>query len=156
MNLVFFEIHKVMVDNQLNENIVHWMSFLRNPNEERDMLEKDDFFKEAYEELERLSQDRDKVWAYEMAFKAIKDEESKLKDTALAAQRKGLAQGLAQGLEQGRAEGVAEGLEQGRSEGELKAKIELVKKMRAHSLGHEEIAEMASMSPDKVLSILQK
>ncbi len=50
MNLVFVEIHKVMVDNQLNENIGHGMSFLRNPNEERNMLEKDDFFKEAYEE----------------------------------------------------------------------------------------------------------
>ncbi len=50
MNLVFVEIHKVMKGNQLNENIGHGMSFLRNPNEERNMLEKDDFFKEAYEE----------------------------------------------------------------------------------------------------------
>ncbi len=79
-----------------------------------------------------------------MEFKAIKDEESKLKDTTLAAGRKGLAQGR------------AEGLEQGRAEGELKAKIELMKKMHAHGSSHEQIAELFSISPDKVLSILQK
>ncbi len=94
--------------------------------------------------MRTTGQDPDKVWADEMAFQAIRDEESKLKDTALAAQRRWLAQGLAQGLEQGRAEG------------ELKAKIELIEKMHAHGASHEQVAELFSISPNKVLSILQK
>ena len=140
LNLVFVEINKVLLDNNLSENVVHWMNFIRNPNEEREMLEHDDSFKEAYEELERLSKDPSKVWAYEMAFKAIKDEESRIKDTASVAQAKGRAQGLAEG----------------RAEGKAEAEIEFIQKMQAKGLTIEQIADLLSISAEQVLSSLQK
>ena len=120
------------MDNNLSENVVHWMNFIRNPNEEREMLEHDDSFKEAYEELERLSKDPSKVWAYEMAFKAIKDEESRIKDTASVAQAKG------------------------RAEGKAEAEIEFIQKMQAKGLTIEQIADLLSISAEQVLSSLQK
>ena len=112
------------------------------------MLEHDDSFKEAYEELERLSKDPSKVWAYEMAFKAIKDEEARMKDTALVAQAKGRAEGLA--------EGRAQGMAQGETQGKLKAEIEFIEKMQAKGLSLEQIADLLSISTEKVLSVLKK
>lgn len=68
------------------------------------MLEKKESFKDAYEELERLSRDPEKRWAYEMAFKALKDEEVRLIDRKKAEQMqldKAMQKGMQQGMQQG-------------------------------------------------------
>ena len=134
ISLIFFEINKVLLDNNLSESRVDWMNFIRNPNQERDMLEHDDSFKEAYEELEKLSQDPNKVWVYEMAFKEIKDEE--FKDTTSVAQAKGRAQGKAAG--------------------KAAAEIEFIEKMQAKGLTLEQIAHLLSMSSEQVTRALKK
>ena len=105
LEIKFLEVKKNFPHNdKIHENLIHWMNFIKNPNEERAMLEDKYPFKEAYEELERLSKDPANKWAYESAYKAIKDEESRIKDASLVAEAKGLAKGLAEGLAEGKAE----------------------------------------------------
>jgi flagellar biosynthesis/type III secretory pathway protein FliH len=142
------------------------MNFIKNPNEERAMLEDKYPFKEAYEELERLSKDPANKWAYESAYRAIKDEESRIKDASLVAEAKGLAKGLAEGKAEGltegvlkgKAEGLAEGKAEGLAEGVLKGKAEtemtMIKKMHANGLSIEQIAQFTAMHQSDILQIL--
>ena len=101
LEISFLEVKKEFSDNHKRDpEIVNWMKFMKAPNEERMMLQYQEPFKSAYEELERLSKDPAKKWAYESAYKLIKDEESRLKDAGIAGEARGLAQGKAEGIKQ--------------------------------------------------------
>ena len=74
-----------------------------------EMAEKDLYLKEAYEELERLSMDEEKRYAYEAREKALRDHISMMN----YAMEKGLQEGRDKGYAEGRDKGYAEGREEG-------------------------------------------
>ncbi|MBM4222832.1 MAG: Rpn family recombination-promoting nuclease/putative transposase [Gammaproteobacteria bacterium] len=55
LKIVFLEINKADLDNNLENRVIEWAHFIKNAEKEKSMLAKKDRFKEAYEELERLS-----------------------------------------------------------------------------------------------------
>jgi len=128
-------------------------------------LQQQEPFKSAYEELERLSKDPAKKWAYESAYKLIKDEESRLKDAGLAGEARGLAQGrtiglaegIAQGKAEGKAEGIAEGIAQGKAEGEAegtkKQRLITISRMLQEGFSVAQIAQLNDLAEEEVKAI---
>jgi predicted transposase/invertase (TIGR01784 family) len=166
LEISFLEVKKEFSDNHKRDpKIVDWMKFMKAPNEERMTLQQQEPFKSAYEELERLSKDPAKKWAYESAYKLIKDEESRLKDAGLAGEARGLAQGrtiglaegIVQGIAQGKAEGIAEGIAQGKAEGEAegtkKQRLITISRMLQEGFSVAQIAQLNDLAEEEVKAI---
>jgi flagellar biosynthesis/type III secretory pathway protein FliH len=129
------------------------MKFMKAPNEERMTLQQQEPFKSAYEELERLSKDPAKKWAYESAYKLIKDEESRLKDAGLAGEARGLAQGRTIGLAEGIAQGKAEGKAEGIAEGTKKQRLITISRMLQEGFSVAQIAQLNDLAEEQVKAI---
>ena len=63
------------------------------------------------------------------------------------------AKGMAQGRAEGEAKGRAEGEAKGRAEGEAKGRADTVRRMLAHGLSPEQIAEYTDLSLDEIKMI---
>ncbi|NBW56464.1 hypothetical protein EBR43_01510, partial [bacterium] len=109
--------------------------------------------KSAYEELERLSKDPAKKWAYESAYKLIKDEESRLKDAGLAGEARGLAQGRTIGLAEGIAQGIAQGKAEGEAEGTKKQRLITISRMLQEGFSVAQIAQLNDLAEEEVKAI---
>ena len=103
LEIMVLELKKLPPEAQSEEGVVRWMRFLSGKGKEdlAEMAEKDLYLKEAYEELERLSMDEEKRYAYEAREKALRDHISMMNYA------------MEKGLQEGRDKGYAEGREEG-------------------------------------------
>ena len=87
MELHVLELKKLPPEDQNENGVIRWMRFLggKNRKEFEDMAEKDEYIKEAYEDLKKLSLDEQKRLEYEVRQKAIRDHNSQMK----SAERRG-------------------------------------------------------------------
>ena len=115
LEIMVLELKKLPPEAQSEEGVVRWMRFLSGKGKEdlAEMAEKDLYLKEAYEELERLSMDEEKRYAYEAREKALRDHISMMN----YAMEKGLQEGRDKGYAEGRDKGYAEGRDKGYAEG---------------------------------------
>ena len=111
LEIMVLELKKLPPEAQSEEGVVRWMRFLSGKGKEdlAEMAEKDLYLKEAYEELERLSMDEEKRYAYEAREKALRDHISMMNYA--------MEKGLQEGRDKGYAEGRDKGYEEGREEG---------------------------------------
>ena len=113
LEIMVLELKKLPPEAQSEEGVVRWMRFLSGKGKEdlAEMAEKDLYLKEAYEELERLSMDEEKRYAYEAREKALRDHISMMNYAMEKGLQEGRDKGYAEGREEGREEGCAEGEE---------------------------------------------
>lgn len=81
------------------------------------MAEIDEYFKEAYEALEKLSADEKAKLEYEARDRAIRDYNSQMGSALRRGERRGEQIGLERGLKIGLMEGLQKGIEQGIQQG---------------------------------------
>lgn len=88
MELHVLELKKLPPEDQNEEGVIRWMRFLggKSRKEFEDMAEKDEYIREAYEDLKKLSLDEQKRLEYEVRQKAIRDHNSQMK----SAERRGI------------------------------------------------------------------
>jgi predicted transposase/invertase (TIGR01784 family) len=114
------------------------------------ILMQDENIRKAYEDLGRLSADKDIQRLYQIREDAARDYRSGMADARLQGLEEGLEKGLEKGLESGRQEGRQEGREEGRQEGlqegSQQEKLRLVKKMLAQGIDEEMIKETADLT----------
>ncbi len=93
-----------------NRNILLWAKFINaERKEEFEMLaEKDSYINHAYQQLQIISQDKEKRLEYEAREKAIRDYNQLMYE----AEQSGREEGRKEGREEGREEGKKEGMEQ--------------------------------------------
>ncbi len=96
-------------------DVLLWAKFINaESKEEFDMLaSKNKYINSAYQQLQVISQDKQKQMEYTQRMKAVLDYNQGM----LEAKQEGLEQGLKQGLEQGLKQGLEQGLIQGKEEG---------------------------------------
>lgn len=103
-----------------NENgVIRWMRFLggKNRKEFEDMAEKDEYIKEAYEDLKKLSLDEQKRLEYEVRQKAIRDYNSQMKSAERRGEKRALKKLVHKKIETGKSlEEIAEFMEMDLSE----------------------------------------
>lgn len=99
-------------------------------------------FKEAFDEIRKLSMDPDTVQLAINREIALRDHIQRLED----AEKRGIELGRAQGREQGKAEGKAQGKEQ--------TEVEIVLQMHAESLPVPLICKVTKLSAEKVQLII--
>ena len=99
MELHVLELKKLPPEDQNEDGVIRWMRFLggKSRKEFEDMAEKDEYIKEAYEDLKKLSLDEQKRLEYEVRQRAIRDHNSQMK----SAERRGEKRGIAIGEELG-------------------------------------------------------
>ena len=99
MELHVLELKKLPPKDQNEDGVIRWMRFLggKSRKEFEDMAEKDEYIKEAYEDLKKLSLDEQKRLEYEVRQRAIRDHNSQMK----SAERRGEKRGIAIGEELG-------------------------------------------------------
>lgn len=101
------------------DELINWMRFFggKSRKEFADMAEIDEYFKEAYEALEKLSADEKAKLEYEARDRAIRDYNSQMGSALRRGERRGEQIGLERGLKKGLMEGLQKGIEQGIQQG---------------------------------------
>ena len=96
MELHVLELKKLPPEDQNEDGVIRWMRFLggKSRKEFEDMAEKDEYIKEAYEDLKKLSLDEQKRLEYEVRQRAIRDHNSQMK----SAERRGIEIGERRGI----------------------------------------------------------
>ena len=104
MELHVLELKKLPPEDQNEEGVIRWMRFLggKSRKEFEDMAEKDEYIREAYEDLKKLSLDEQKRLEYEVRQKAIWDHNSQMK----SAERRGEKRGIEIGERRGEKRGI--------------------------------------------------
>ena len=99
MELHVLELKKLPPKDQNEDGVIRWMRFLggKSRKEFEDMAEKDEYIKEAYEDLKKLSLDEQKRLEYEVRQRAIRDHNSQMK----SAERRGIEIGEERGEKRG-------------------------------------------------------
>ncbi|HJB47609.1 MAG TPA: Rpn family recombination-promoting nuclease/putative transposase [Candidatus Mediterraneibacter surreyensis] len=99
MELHVLELKKLPPEDQNEDGVIRWMRFLggKSRKEFEDMAEKDEYIKEAYEDLKKLSLDEQKRLEYEVRQRAIRDHNSQMK----SAERRGIEIGEERGEKRG-------------------------------------------------------
>lgn len=105
------------------------------------MAEQNEYIKEAYECLEKMSADERKRREYEERQKILWDHNSFMKSAKIIGIREGREEGRKEGREEGRKEGRKEGREEGRKEGYREALVSIVIKKLQKGMSAEEIAD---------------
>lgn len=109
--------------------LTRWMMVLSDDTDHKDreaILMQDEDIRRAYEDLGRLSADKDTQRLYEIREDAARDYRS--------------------GMDDARQEGLEQGLEKGRQEGSLQEKLRMVKRMLAEGLDEELIKKTAELT----------
>ena len=143
-----FELHFIELAKFNNEwtqdTLTHWCLFFKDPKMTIDKLDTDESLKRAYEELEKLSQDRSARLLYEARLKELRDLEN-IKDGALE-----------RGFAQGHQEGLQEGLQAGRQEG-LQAGIKaMIHTMRKNGCTLTQIEQITSIPLEQIKEFLKQ
>ncbi|MFE4711259.1 Rpn family recombination-promoting nuclease/putative transposase [Paenibacillus sp. NPDC056722] len=123
------------------EGLVNWLLFLKGIDQSHwEVLSMNEpVMKKAMDTLQFLSQDSEARRIYEARQKYLHDEAS-LRDAA------------ENGWERGLQKGMQEGLKEGLHEGQLKAKLEIAKKLLAMGLNRSEIREATGLSDEEIES----
>lgn len=100
------------------------------------MAEKDEYIKEAYEDLKKLSLDEQKRLEYEVRQKAIRDHNSQMK----SAERRGEKRGI----------------EIGEKRGKQLALKEVVARMAERNMNPEEIADLLGIETEKIDGFMEE
>lgn len=126
-----------------SSNILLWAKFINaEQKEEFEMLaKKDPYINSAYQQLQIISQDKQKRAEYEAREKAIRDHNQMMMESREA----GIAEGFAKGEEKGRVEGHAEGRAEGRAE-ERRGIIQLM----LETMSPEQVSQTLKMPLDEV------
>ena len=117
--------------------LTRWMMVLGDETNHKDreaILMQDEDIRKAYEDLGRLSADKETQRLYEIREDAARDYRSGMNDARL------------EGWEKGLQEGLQEGRQKGLEEGSLQAKRRLVKRMLAQGLDEKLIKDAAELT----------
>ena len=103
MELHVLELKKLPPEDQNEEGVIRWMRFLggKSRKEFEDMAEKDEYIREAYEDLKKLSLDEQKRLEYEVRQRAIRDHNSRMKSAERRGEKRGIEIGEKRGIEIG-------------------------------------------------------
>ena len=148
MELHVLELKKLLPEDQNEDGVIRWMRFLggKSRKEFEDMAEKDEYIKEAYEDLKKLSLDEQKRLEYEVRQRAIRDHNSQMKSAERRGIEIGEERGEKRGIEIGERRGIAIGEELG-TQSTLKR---LVKANVESGKSLEEIAEFLGLDLSEV------
>lgn len=138
MELHVLELKKLPPEDQNENGVIRWMRFLggKNRKEFEDMAEKDEYIKEAYEDLKKRSLDEQKRLEYEVRQKAIRDHNSQMK----SAERRGEKRGI----------------EIGEKRGKQLALKEVVARMAERNMNPEEIADLLGIETEKIDGFMEE
>ena len=127
MELHVLELKKLPPEDQNENGVIRWMRFLggKNRKEFEDMAEKDEYIKEAYEDLKKLSLDGQKRLEYEVRQKAIRDHNSQMKSAERRGEKRGIEIGEKRGKQLALKELVHKKIEAGKSLEEIAEFMEL-------------------------------
>ena len=138
------EIPKLKKSDVENDELARWLKFIDNPEnkEVKKIMEENEYYKQAEEELEYLSGDPNfKNWVMDRAF-YLMDQASyakQLKD-----------EGIKEGLEKGIKEGIEEGIKNGEASGKKKSQIEIAKKLLKLNMPIEQISKITELSIEEI------
>ena len=116
------------------------------------MEEKDEYIKEAYEDLKKLSLDEQKRLEYEVRQKAIRDHNSQMKSAERRGEKRGIEIGEKRGIEIGEMRGEKRGIEIG-TQSTLKR---LVRANAESGKSLEEIAEFLELDLSEVQRLMEE
>ncbi|MEK3933804.1 Rpn family recombination-promoting nuclease/putative transposase [Sporosarcina sp. FSL W7-1349] len=129
------------------DNLEKWMLFFKGDYETKEEIAMESSaFKEAFEEIKRLSMDPETVQLAINREIALRDHIQRLAD----AEEEGFEKGIKKGIKKGREQGLEEGREKGQ---EAKA-IEIVQRLYEKSTPLSFIAEVTGMSVEEVKAII--
>ena len=139
IELHILEIPKIREKDLVKNELAQWLKFIENPENEEvnKMLENNDFFKQAREELSYLSGDPDFQELVRSRAFFLMDQHS------LNEQAK----------REGRREGMEEGIKEGRTEGVKQEKIKMAKKLLKLKMPIEQIIELTELSKEELEEI---
>ena len=132
------------------------------------MAEKDEYIKEAYEDLKKLSLDEQKRLEYEVRQKAIRDHNSQMKSAERRGEKRGIEigekRGEKRGIEIGERRGEKRGIEIGEMRGEKRGieigtQSTLKRLVRANAESGkslEEIAEFLELDLSEVQRLMEE
>lgn len=122
---------RMMKSNQ-NDKLTQWMLFLDNPNNKEvlEIMNKNEEIKEAIDELEEISKDKELRLIAELKEKAIRDERNMMEHA--------IEDGLKQGIEQG--------IEQGTKQAEIK----MAKYLKSKNIDMEIIMEATNLTKEEI------
>ena len=112
------------------------------------MAEKDEYIREAYEDLKKLSLDEQKRLEYEVRQKAIRDYNSQMKSAERRGEKRGIELGEKRGIEIGEKRGIEIGT-QSTLKRLVRANVESGKSL-------EEIAEFLELELSEVQSLMEE
>ena len=116
------------------------------------MAEKDEYIREAYEDLKKLSLDEQKRLEYEVRQKAIRDHNSQMKSAERRGEKRGIEIGEKRGIEIGEMRGEKRGIEIG-TQSTLKR---LVRANAESGKSLEEIAEFLELDLSEVQRLMEE
>ena len=116
------------------------------------MAEKDEYIKEAYEDLKKLSLDEQKRLEYEVRQKAIRDHNSQMK----SAERRGEKRGIEIGEKRGEKRGIEIGEKRGIEIGTQSTLKRLVRANAESGKSLEEIAEFLELDLSEVQRLMEE
>ena len=136
MEIHVLELGKLPPEDQNEEGIIRWMRFFnaKSRKELKEMAKQDEYFGEAYEELDRLSADEKKRLEYETRLKYKRDKYAQLHYATRI--------GREEGEQIGREEGERIGKEEGQSE--------MIRSMWKAGISEEQIASIAQKTVEEV------
>ncbi len=128
---------KILRKEPKNE-LAQWVMFLNDPNESEvsQIMEENSEIKEAMDELEKISKDKELRRVAELREKAIRDEKN--------------------GLRHAREEGIKEGIEQGIEQGIEKGVEKVAKKMLELNMPIQDIIDTTELKEEEILKIKKK
>ena len=124
-----------MKSNQ-NDKLAQWMLFLDNPNNKEvlEIMNKNEEIKEAIDELEEISKDKELRLIAELKEKAIRDERNMMEHA----------------IEDGLKQGIERGIEQGIEQGTKQAEIKMAKYLKSKNIDMEIIMEATNLTKEEI------
>ena len=162
MELHVLELKKLPPEDQNEEGVIRWMRFLggKSRKEFEDMAEKDEYIREAYEDLKKLSLDEQKRLEYEVRQKAIRDYNSQMKSAERRGEKRGIEIGERRGEKRGEKRGIEIGERRGEKRGiEIGTQSTLKRLVRANAESGkslEEIAEFLELDLSEVQRLMEE
>ena len=136
--LFIIEIPKArrMMESNQKDKLTQWMLFLDNPNNKEvlEIMNKNEEIKEAIDELEEISKDKELRLIAELKEKAIRDERNMMEHA----------------IEDGLKQGIERGIEQGIEQGTKQAEIKMAKYLKSKNIDMEIIMEATNLTKEEI------
>ncbi len=153
-----FEIHIIEIpkvaDNQKEEELIDWLTFLENPNSERviEKMENNEELKQAVDKLNTISEDEYMQRIADLREKAILDEIWK-KNNAKRRMEEGMKKALQEGEEKGIKQGIEKGIKQGIKQGIEQEKRQIAKKMLLNNMKIADIVNLTGLTEQEIMKL---